>query len=263
MLGKLLKYDLKWTYKVLVVFYILSVFFSILTRILFSIENSFILHIVAQICNGITISMFINILINNIMRLWARFVANTYKDESYLTHTLPVKKQTIYTSRFLSALITLFTSVVVIAVSMFIAYYSKENLQMIKTLLMPVAEMYDSTIINLLLVIVFVLFLEIFFVLQIGYTGIILGHRKNNWKIAFSILYGFICYMITQVLILLILFIIGLFNKDIMNSFITNEVVSVDVIKNIMYIAIGIYSIWNIVYYFINVKLLKKGINVD
>jgi len=263
MLGKLLKYDLKWTYKVLIVFYILSIVFALLTRILFTIENSFVLNIVARICSGITISMFASILINNIMRLWARFVVNTYKDESYLTHTLPVKKQTIYTSRFLSALVTLFTSILVIALSIFIAYYSKENLQVVKYMLTPVAQMYDSTVLKLLLVVVFVVFLEMLFTLQIGYTGIILGHRKNNGKMPFSILFGFICYMITQGLILLALFVIGLFNKDIMNMFITNEIASVDIIKNIMYLAIGIYSVCVAIYYCVNIKLFKRGVNVD
>ena len=39
MLKKLLKYDLKWTYKPLVVFYILALVASIIGRILSEIEN--------------------------------------------------------------------------------------------------------------------------------------------------------------------------------------------------------------------------------
>ena len=42
MLGKLLKYDLKWVYKVVVVFYILAFIFSVIGRALNEIENSFI-----------------------------------------------------------------------------------------------------------------------------------------------------------------------------------------------------------------------------
>ncbi len=263
MLGKLLKYDLKWTYKVLVVFYILSLVFSIITRILFSIENSFIFDILAKICSGITISMIANILINNILRLWARFTRNAYGDESYLTHTLPVEKKTIYNAKFLASLVSMLTSIIVIVLTLFVAYYSKENLQILKSLLTPIAEIYDSTILNFLFVTIFIVFLELFFTLQIGYTGIILGHKKNNKKIGFTILFGFICYMISQMFILAILFVIGIFNKDIMNLFITNQVVSIDIVKNIMYLAIGIYGGLVILYYFINTSLLKKGVNVD
>ena len=50
MLGKLLKYDLKWVYKVVVVFYILSLFFSIIGRALSLIENSIVFSIVTRNC---------------------------------------------------------------------------------------------------------------------------------------------------------------------------------------------------------------------
>ena len=43
MLKKLLKYDLQNVNKVLVIFYSLSLFFAILTRIFLSIDNSFII----------------------------------------------------------------------------------------------------------------------------------------------------------------------------------------------------------------------------
>ena len=107
MLKKLLKYDLKNVYKVLIVFYILSLFFAILARIFLNIENSFILNVIGKICSGVTISMIANILINNLMRLWVRFKTNLYSDESYLTHTLPVDKKTLYLSKIFSAVLSL------------------------------------------------------------------------------------------------------------------------------------------------------------
>lgn len=129
MLRKLLKYDLENIYKILVVFYTLAIFFAILTRIFLNIENSFIMEIIGKICSGTTIAMIVNILINNLLRIWVRFRSNFYGDESYLTHTLPVKKETLYLSKFLTFIITLFTSFLVLGASLFIAYYSKENLE--------------------------------------------------------------------------------------------------------------------------------------
>ena len=79
----------------------------------------------------------------------------------------------------------------------------------------------------------------------------------------FSVFYGFLCYMATQVFVLIIMFILGLFNKDIMNLFFTNEIVNIDMIKFIIYLAIFIYTITLIVCYIINVKLFNKGVNVD
>ena len=83
MLKKLLKYDLKSMFKFLIVFYSLSIFFAILTRIFLNINNSFMMNIIGQICSGTTIAMVANILINNTIRLWVRFKNNFYGDECY------------------------------------------------------------------------------------------------------------------------------------------------------------------------------------
>ena len=263
MLRKLLKYDLKNIFKFLVIFYGLAIFFAVLTRIFLSVENSLIMNIVGQICSGITISMMFNILINNLMRLWVRFKHNLYNDESYLTHTLPVERKTLYVSKILTAIITLFTSIAVTGVTIFIAYYSKENLEMIKNMLLPVASAYGSTIIKILLAVLFVFFLEFANILQAGFTGIIFGHRMNGTKTGYSVLFGFISYMFTQVLAVLMLFSVALFNGDIMNLFYTTELVSTSVIKTILYMAMVIYTIILVILFIVNLMLLKKGVNVD
>ena len=117
MLTKLLKYDIKTINKVLIIFYGLSIFFSVLTRIFFMIDNSVIMNVIAHICSGATISMIFNILINNLMRLWVRFKQNLYGDEAYLTHTLPVTKKQLYLSKFIISITSLLISVLVIFLS--------------------------------------------------------------------------------------------------------------------------------------------------
>ncbi|MBE6147221.1 MAG: hypothetical protein E7168_02675 [Firmicutes bacterium] len=263
MLKKLLKYDLKGIFKFLLIFYSLSLFFALLTRIFFSIENSFIMNIIGQICSGAAISMMFSILINNLMRMWVKFKHDLYGDESYLTHTLPVEKKTLYVSKVLTALITLFTSVVVIALTLYIAYYSKENLELLKNLLLPVADAYDSTIIKIVFAFLFIFFLEFANTLQVGFTGIILGHKMNNAKVGYSVLFGFGAYMVMQIFGLLIIFLISLFNSDLMNLFITNEMINVGMVKTVVYLGIIFYSITFIIGYFVNLKLFKKGVNVD
>ena len=263
MLKKLLKYELKNIYKFLIIFYSLSLFFGILTRIFLSIDNSLMMEIIGQVCSGAAISMMFSILINNLMRSWVRFKQNVYGDESYLTHTLPLDKKTIYLSKILTAIITLFTSITVIGLTLFIAYYSKENLELVKNLLLPLADIFNSTMFKILIAILLVLFLELANVLQSGYAGIIIGHKKNNNKIGFSVLFGFITYIISQLFAVLVMFIISLFNKEMMNLFITNELINVEMIKYIIYIAIIIYTLNLIIIYFVNIKLFKKGVNVE
>lgn len=74
MLNKLLKYDLKYVYKTLIVFYILDFVFALLTRGIRLFENSSFMQFVAFIMNMIAIVSFIATIIINIMKLWSRFV---------------------------------------------------------------------------------------------------------------------------------------------------------------------------------------------
>jgi len=263
MLNKLLKYDLKNIFKFLIIFYSLSIFFAILTRIFLDIDNSLVMTIIGKICSGTAISMMFSVLINNLMRIWVRFKTNFYGDESYLTHTLPVDKKTLYLSKILTAIISLFTSVLVITLTLFIAYYSKENILLLKQMLLPLASIYDSVVVKLVLVVLFIFFLEIANLIQTGYMGIILGHRMNRSKMIMSIVYGCGIYMGMQIINLLILFIFGLFNSDIMNLFNTMNIQNLDVIKTIVWLSIIIYTSLLIIMYFVNVKLFNKGVNVE
>ncbi len=263
MLKKSLKYDLKSTFKVLVIFYILAMFFGVLTRVFFSFKNSLVLQILGEISQGAAISMMCSTLINNIMRMWVRFKSHFYGDESYLTHTLPVEKGTHYLSKILATIVTLFVSCLVICCVLFTAYYSKDNLQFLKNLLLPVAQVYDSTLLQIIALFVVVFFLEFLNVLQCGFTGIILGPRKNSGKIGFSVLFGSAAYLASQAIIVVILFGIAIFNKDFMNLFVTKTALSVAAVKSIIYISIIGYTLISVLICFVNIRLFKKGVDVD
>jgi len=263
MLKKLLKYDLWRVYKVLIIFYSLTLVFAVMTRIFFTIENSFVIGVIAQICNGAFISMMINVIINNTIRQWVEFKNNLYGDESYLTHTLPVKKQTVYMSKSLSSLLSMLTSIVVILISVFIAYYSKENFEMVKALLLPIADAYDSSVVPFIIVIFLVLFLELANAVQCGYTGILLGHKAESGKTLLSVLFGFIVYSASQTAVLSMVFMAGLFDKSIMDLFFTDTFESIVTIKTIVVLSLVAYTVLLVALYFINAKIFRKGVNVD
>jgi len=219
MLKKLLKYDLKWCYKALTIFYILSIIFAILTRVFINIDGRILFTIIGKIMQGITITLLINILINNILRIWARVIKNFYSDEAYLTHTLPIKKETLFLSKVLTTIITVLTSTIVIVISLLICYYSKENIEILKNILNQI-NISNITIISTILI----FYLEILFIILSGITAIILGYKQNNNKLLKSVLFGLIIYFTMQTLILVIIFVIGLFNKEIMDLFKTNNI---------------------------------------
>lgn len=264
MLKKLLKYDLFNAFKFLCIFYLLSLFFALLTRIFLYNNHSLILSIIGQICSGATISMLCSSLINNTMRFWIRFKEKLYGDESYLTHTLPVSKTQIYLSKVLTTLITLTATLLVIIACVFIAYYSKSNLQFIKNLFDQGKDIFKGEFIPLIIIFLIIVFIQLNNMILCGFSGIITAHKLHlTSKTGMSVIYGFIYYFAIQIITLLSLFIIALFNKDILSLFQSNTLENIQTIKILIYVLSLTYLIVYFILNYINIYLLKKGVNVD
>lgn len=263
MLKKLIKYDLKYNYKPLVIFYGLLLILSILTRLTTSTNPPLALLVINKILSGSVISIVASIIINNLMRAWARFKINIYGDESYLTHTLPVTKREIYLSKLISTIITLLTSMLIIVLCLFIACYSKELLDYIKHSLTSMAGIYNTSIPILIITFFLVITVELLTLLVSGFSGLLLGHRHNNNKIFLSIFYGFITYIVCQLFVLGTVYLIGLTNDGIMQIFKTNQILDVNVLKQLLSIIIITYIVVIIILNFINIKIFKKGVNVE
>lgn len=264
MLGKILKYDLKYMIKNMYVFYILSIFFAITTRILFEAEQSAIINIIEQISVGCMFSMLASTLINTMMRSWVSFSSSLYKDESYLTHTLPVTKNDIYNSKLIQTFIFFSIGFIVVLISLFIVYYSKENWQAITNIVKNITIGLNMNTIFFVTIFLIIVFLEIFNAIQCGFYGIILGNRKNNGKTGYSVLFGFILYLVSQTIVLSLIFIYGLFDSSVMELF-QAATVSIDAnaFKALLVLASLLYVI--IIYYMSMLckRTLNKGVNVE
>lgn len=263
MLGKVMKYDLKWISKPLFIFYILGLAFSGTARLLSNIENSIVFTIITQICYGAAISMMVSILINSLMRCWVRFIRNIYKDESYLTHTLPVKNETVFLSKVLSGAILMLISFAIIFACLTIGYGTKENIEFIKGAINPIAELLEMKVGVVIAEILLILILEFIFILICGYLGIILGHKSNNRRIIKSVIYGLVLFIAMTITTVLVLYIAGLFNKNIMNLFNTVEAPNKETMQLLMIGGIILYLIYILVYYIIGNSQIKKGVNVE
>lgn len=263
MLKKLLKYDLKWVYKVIIVFYVLSIFFSLAGRLFGIIDNSIMFKIISDVSIGIAISMMANSLINSIIRLWVRFIRNVYKDEAYLTHTLPVKKSDIFNSKVLTAVVIIFITTIVIVLSLFLCFYSSENLASIKNFLNIAANLLDSSVLRLLLLVSLTLFLEIMQIVLIGFVAIIFGHQYNRGKMVKTVFIGFGVYMVVQIISLGLVLLAGLFDAEIMNLIKTSQIVNFSGINKILLGCILLFSMYNAILFLIGKKALEKGVNLE
>lgn len=264
MLKNLIKYDLKWLLKIIVIFIILGFIFAVIGRLFSLIEDSVFFNILSSICNGISISMFLNAIFNSVFRGWARFSNNLYKDESYLTHTLPVTKNTHFLAKVLSIIISILLSCLGLFIGLFIMYYSKENIEIIKNSLTGVSNLLDSSIFELIFVVCVVLVLEIIFIVFSGIFGIVVGNTYNHKKTLKSVIYGFIIYMALNMVTIIGIVIVSLFNENLKGIiFGGNKQLEFRTLVNMLYSSLGIYLIYNVgLYYFTN-KIFNKGVNIE
>ena len=264
MLIKLLKYDLKYMIKNMSVFYILAIFFAITTRLLSLPEQSVMIGILSKISSGCMIAMIANVVINVMMRSWVRFRDSLYKDEAYLTHTLPVTKNDLYNSKFIQTLIFFFIGFVISLLSLFIAYYTPDTWQVIKEYIRTITIGFNMSTAFFITMAIVLVFLELFNAIQCGFLGIILGYKRNNGKIGFSVLFGFIIYLIAQTLVLGLVFVYGLFDPTVMELF-KSATISIDVnaFKVLAIIASILYLVIIFSMSIIGKKLLNKGVNIE
>ena len=264
MLVKLLKYDLKYMLKNMAIFYILSIFFAITTRILFNIDQSVIVNIIGQISVGCMFSMLASTLINTMMRSWVRFRDSLYKDEAYLTHTLPVTKNDLYNSKLFQTLIFFLVGFVISLFSLFIAYYTQDSWQVIKEYIKTITIGFNMSTLFFITMAIILIFLELFNAIQCGFLGIILGYKRNNGKIGFSVLFGFIIYLIAQTLVLCLVFVYGLFDETVMELFKSGTIsINVNAFKILAIVASILYVVIIFSMSIIGKKLLNKGVNIE
>ena len=263
MLTKLLKYDLKYMIKNMSIFYILALFFAITTRILFSINQSIIINIIGQISVGCMFSMVASVLINTMMRSWVRFRDSIYKDESYLTHTLPVTKSAIYNSKFIQTLIFFIIGFAIAILSLFVAYYTKDRWLLLRGFISTITTGLNFNTTLFVISALIIIFLEVFNAIQCGFLGIIFGHKKNNGKLGFSVLFGFIAYILSQSIVLLLVFVVGLFDSSIMNLFTSNILLSAGSFKLLILLSIILYLLVIGLMSIICKRALNKGVNIE
>ena len=263
MLSKLLKYELKYMVQNMSLFYILCLFFAVTTRILFSIDQTVIIKIISQISVGCLFAMVFNILINTVMRSWVRFSDSIYKDESYLTHTLPVTKNQIYDSKFIQTLVFFTVGFIIVILSLFIAYYTEERWELLKGIINGLSTSLNVNTTFFVTGFLAVVFLEVFNAIQCGFLGMILGNRKNNNKTLLSVVFGLIAYMASQIIVLILMFIIGMFNNNVMDLFTSEVLLTNSSIKLLIILAIVIYLIAIIAMNIIAKVVFNKGVNVE
>ena len=261
MLGKLFKYDFKWMSKVTYVYVIILIVISIALKIVESVDQTFLLVILDKILVSMFISCIVSILLTSSIRIWVRFINNFYKDESYLTHTLPVTKNELFNSKVLAGICSLLLSALVIVACLAFIYLNKSSIESLKMMWDSLVAAYNSVFAVLFVVgLVLLIILEIIYIMMAGVLGITIGHRSNNFKMVKSIAVGLISYGLLSAMSLGV---IAIVSKIIDYDIIGNGFPSMNYLIGVGSAGLVVYVIYDIVYYLIAKKVFNKGVNVD
>lgn len=280
MLAKLIKYDLKFIFKTVNI-YLILLFLSVIlhnvtsydyTPVTFDISGQtlggepdapILIQFLHTVFYNAIIAMLIGLVLNSIIRIWGRFKYNMYGDESYLTHTLPVSRKTLWLSKFLSLLLTILGVIAGIGISFWILSFVPTGRNLIGSLGFTEQAPFSYTITLLI-----GLYVEMVFITLCGIIGIIFGHHANSHRGLHSIIYGFIIYAFSAVLLLGFLAlwskldpsIAALFNTTASNHY---DLHSIDFITKILFGIDLAYIVMIAALAPINYRLLKSGVDVD
>ena len=118
------------------------------------------------------------------VRIWVGYNVSFYKDESYLTHTLPASKNELYNSKIIVSIVSLIIALVFIAICFLSSYIINVGFDSIKTIYNGAVAIAGKANTNLLIIgIILIIILEMLFVMFAGIFGLTLGNRSNNNKI--------------------------------------------------------------------------------
>ena len=263
MLKKLMKYDFVWIFKVLVYHTVILLVVASLGRLVSPLASrSMFWSITDGVFLSLTIAAACSLFFTAFMRCAARYINNTYKDESYLTHTLPVTKGQQYSAKVFSSVGVLALALVICLVATAIYNSYKERWDLVKYYLSN--PQYRT----LILLFVLVVALQIVCMLLCTLAGATFGYRKGSCKLLHSLLRILLLYVVTQAVMLGVIYLISRFDSSVAALFTTStrsmkEFLTDPVSTKICWILVAEYAVANVALFFLGKRALEKGVNVD
>ena len=258
---KLMKYDIKKMMRILVYIYVVSLGLAIITRLINIGKDIQAIAIIGHVFAGLTYSAVGSIIVNTFVHILKVFTVGFYRDESYLTHTLPVKKEKLLLSKYLSSIIVIITSVVVSALSLFIVLYSESLFKFIKQSLEMVVSGFNMSVGGFLTLMVLILFSQICAMMSMAFAAIVKANTYNHKRIMKGLIWFAVFYFgssIATLITAVIVFAIGGNLSELLASQMSNGS-----FMTILILGLVLYFVYAIVFYIITDKLFKKGVNVD
>ena len=261
MLNKLLKKDLKINMRWMWILFASTIALAGLTRGLNELgKNIAFFKMTGMFFEGVYYGIAINAIIQPFLRNFLNFHKSFYSDESYLTHTLPVTKNQLINSKYLTALIEMVTSFACLIISLLIMYAGPNFTATFQLLLSTLVAEKVSIGLSLTLVIILIIVEFLMFISIIDFS-IVIGFKSRDGRILKTFLITIGCAIAAALTLLVIMLIVLAINGVKLTS--STLTLSKTAFYSVMLTGIITYCIVIAVFYFLTKHHFNKGVNVD
>ena len=208
MLGKLLKYEIKATSRILLPLYLVLLAVAVANRFLNPFE-------MVENIEGFNIQSFINVLsillyfimaasviAGTFIIILQRFYKNLLSDEGYLSFTLPVETHQHILSKTITSIMWVILSIIVIIASILIVADIDNFIREFSKFLEEISTVFGSGIFVMLPI--YMLSALLLSILTF-YNSISIGHQFQNHKVIASFIMFFAFYILTQTILVILL----------------------------------------------------------
>ncbi len=263
MLNKLLKYDFKNLYKTLLPIYLITLVITILTVIFNNLSDTSNLF---STLNALMILSYVVILMVLLVGTFFLSIRDFYLDfateRGYLINTLPVKKSTIITSKFITGVVTMLSSIVVMFISILILVIGNGEWTSFANGIANIFRDIPSDAVVMLILMTVLMIVAYISGLAVCYLSIALGQLKNTNKLGYSFIAYIILYIIYEMYFTFSLTFIGMISPDFVNS-LDNEIGVISSVNILFGILIGLVIIITAIITPITNYILKNKLNLE
>lgn len=261
MIKKLMKYDIKNMISFLLYIYAVTLGLAVITRLINIGKNIQVVSIIGSVFASLTYSAIASILINTFVQILRVFICSFYKDESYLTHTLPVSKNKLLLSKYLSSLIVILTSVLVSFASVLIIHFTPNLMQALSKLIETAVVGFNMSAGAFVLLFVLLILSQIASMISMAFAAIVMANKYNTKRVFKGLLWFFLFYFGSMYVTLMVAVAVFAVNGNLSSLFASQMPQSA--FLTILVLALVLYVLYSFIFYFIARKQFNKGVNVD
>lgn len=281
MLGKLFKYEVKNTAKIMLIIYFMLAAVTAYGMIVFSSSSLNSNHpgTIALIFASSAILLYIftviTLFIVTFVFLCVHFYRSMYSDQGYLTHTLPVSPVATLNVKIIMSLLWLFFAIILTILSTLGMIAAANGGGKIKVYSMEELNEIFMTSFGLSFLPMILLFLALILVCCLSYLMLIfvsasIGQLSTQKKEASAIITGIVLYFIQQIAATILVFILAFimlskYDVSIFDSNITLDSIGgpLQIMLTAFGSTIGVMLFFITIYYIVCNVIVRKHINLD